>query len=74
MMPWLPEDVRFVQSEGLPIQVQSRSQGAVPDGPAYLSVSAYEEAGDSNRGCVVKGGSADYKTWGRVLSYLSDEK
>ena len=41
-MPWSPEDVSFVHSEGVPIQVQSRTQGAVPAGPAYQSVSAYD--------------------------------
>ena len=46
MIVWLRKDVGFVQSEGIPIQVQSGSQSAVPDGPAYLSVTAYEEAGE----------------------------
>jgi len=41
-MAWLLEDGEFVQSEGVPIQVQTRSQSALPYGPAYLSVSAYE--------------------------------
>jgi len=42
MMVWLLEDGKFVQSEGVPIQVQSRSQSALPYDPAYLSLSAYE--------------------------------
>jgi len=41
-MAWLLEDVKFVQSEGVPIQVQSRFQSAVPYGPAHLNVGAYE--------------------------------
>jgi len=42
MMAWLREDVRFVQSEGVPIQVQYRFQSAVPYGPAHLNVGINE--------------------------------